>query len=94
MDKIINSLNTNVLNYLNSFNKNSFDIVFVDALQQDFKLILDLLIGNKVIKKSSWVIFDNVDSHNSMSGLENYLKKENFELIHLGADSGFLIAEF
>lgn len=88
--KNINSHLGNVLDILEMFKENKYDIVFVDAGQLKYLEILHKLEKFNLLNDDSILIFDNVTSHKH---LEKFIKYVNInyscELVKIGG--GFLV---
>lgn len=69
-----------------------FDLIFLDAGQMFYKKIIENILNQKVITKNSYIIADNVKSHQNMNEFLEYMNL-NFECELLNFDSGFLIAK-
>ncbi len=71
---------------------NTFDFIFVDALQQEYERVVSFLIKQKVLKNNHTFIFDNVLSHNKSSSLKMFLENLGYETMIYNEGSGFLLA--
>jgi len=90
-EKNIFQIKGNILEILeNNSLKKKFDLIFIDARQDEYKKILQLIEKNQILNENSIIVFDNILTHESTKPLVDFVKKKYvYEIIEM--DSGFLI---
>lgn len=90
--KNITVLNGEVFEILDKYKfENSFDLIFIDAVQKFYFELLDKLLGLNLINKNTTIIFDNVLSHEYMKDfIKKIEKKYSCDKLDLGG-GGFLV---
>lgn len=86
----IKTINGNVLDVLSDLDLGGgFDLVFLDAAHKEYKKVFDLLLEKNFFNDNSFLICDNVISHNMEEFIAYMKSKYVCELIDM--DGGFLI---
>lgn len=71
--------------------KNNYDFIFIDALQAQYLDLLNEIENLNLATKNVTIIFDNVDSHENIGILRDYME-QNYHLEFIGIGGGMLYA--
>ena len=72
---------------------NTFDFIFLDAMQKDYLEIVLLLIELNLMSKTCLIVCDNISSGSKVEKFVDYMNL-NFDCELINLDSGFLVAKY